>query len=59
MEKPVWLESITAIPSESFTDSYLEPESVDSSVEYARKCGQNHFYIDPEDNGTFLDTVKL
>ena len=50
VEKPVWLESITAIPTESFSESYLEPESVESSGEYARRCGQDNFHIET-DNG--------
>jgi len=48
--KPVWLTSITAVPSESFKPDFLEPEQVDARAEFVRKCGQMHFNVEI-DNG--------
>jgi hypothetical protein len=40
-----------AIPANSFRDDFLVPEKVDRSIEFSQKCGQNHFYVDPEEEG--------
>ena len=48
---PLWLESITAIPSDSFTEDYLEPDPVDGIQDYALQCGLNHYYIDINTEG--------
>lgn len=40
-----------AVPTESFTDDFLLPERVDKSMDFARQCGQNHFYVDPNEQG--------
>lgn len=48
---PVWLESIAAIPAESFTEDFLQPEQVEGARDYAVQCGLNHFYINPEEQG--------
>ena len=48
---PVWLESITAIPSDSFSDDYLHPDPIDGALDYARQCGLDHYYISPDEEG--------
>ena len=55
----MWLESITAIPSDSFDDDYLEPERIAESLDYAQQCGQNHFYTDPQDEGEKMNLNKI
>jgi hypothetical protein len=47
---PVWLESITAIPSDSYADDFLQPEQVEN-FDFAQKCMRDHFYVNPEDEG--------
>lgn len=49
--KPVWLESVIAIPSENYKDNFLQPAKMDKSLEFAQDCGQNHFYVDPRAEG--------
>lgn len=46
---PVWLESITAIPSVDYTEDFLKSEPVDGALDYARQCGLDHFNIDPNE----------
>ena len=48
---PVWLESIIAVPAESFTEDFLQPEKVDGRIDYATQCALNDFYISPEEEG--------
>ena len=45
---PLWLESITAIPSESFTEDFLQPEPFLGTDDYIKLCGTNHFYMDKD-----------
>lgn len=42
----VWLESVIAVPSNSYDDGFLVPDKIERSGEFARKCGQNHFHLD-------------
>ncbi len=55
--KPVWLESITAIPADSFDETFLDPERTDGTTDYARQCGINHFYVDPIDEGMHVSLI--
>ena len=47
----VWLESIIAVPAESFTGDFLDTERVNGLSDYATQCGLNDYYISPEETG--------
>ena len=47
----VWLESIIAVPAESFTGDFLDTERVNGLSDYATQCGLNDYYISPEEEG--------
>ena len=56
-QKPAWLESVIAIPSENFDEGFLSPERVDKSRDFALQCGQNHFYVSTEEEGYCKEAV--
>ena len=51
---PVWLESIIAVPAESFTQDFLRPEKVDGMADYLTQCGLNDYYISPDEQGNTI-----
>ena len=52
------LESLTAIPLESYTDAYLSPEQIDRRAEFVAECGsQNEFSIDFNTEGFCKDAM--
>ena len=55
---PLWLESITAIPSDSFSEDFLVPDPVDGIQDYALQCGLNHYYIDTNTQGMYFNKVS-
>ncbi|TRY60964.1 hypothetical protein TCAL_05712 [Tigriopus californicus] len=55
--KPVWLESVIAVPSENYKDNFLQPAKMDKSLEFAQDCGQNHFYVDPRAEGFCREAI--
>ena len=55
---PFWLESITAIPSDSFNDDFLQPEPIEGAGDYRTQCGTNHFYIDPQVEGIYFTEMQ-
>jgi laminin alpha 3/5 len=48
---PAWLESIIAVPLNNYEESFADPQKVDMGMDFARECGQNHFYVSPVDEG--------
>uniref|UniRef100_A0A0K2UE20 Laminin subunit alphalike [Acyrthosiphon pisum] n=1 Tax=Lepeophtheirus salmonis TaxID=72036 RepID=A0A0K2UE20_LEPSM len=49
--KKIWLENVMAIPSYNYDEAFLKPTKVDKSIQFAKECGSNNFYIAPEEEG--------
>ena len=49
---PVWLESVVAVPSDSYSGdgAFLSPGKVDRSGEFALRCGRDHFHLSLEED---------
>ncbi|KAK0397427.1 hypothetical protein QR680_002123 [Steinernema hermaphroditum] len=44
---PVYIDSVTTVPYQSFSESMLQPRPVDLSAEFIKHCSEEHFKNDP------------
>ncbi len=46
-----------AVPSDSFSESFLRPEQVDRGGQFARECGRDHFHLPLDQEGFCRDAL--
>ncbi|TMS36985.1 hypothetical protein L596_004022 [Steinernema carpocapsae] len=44
---PIYIDSVTTVPYQSFSDSMLQPRPIDRSSEFVKHCSEEHFHNDP------------